>query len=283
MTSLASLLASSAQDITLENVQGLVDQGLPEGLILDYKEAYSPQIVETVAAMANTYGGLILVGVTDSPPREMIGVDETDATRIANVCHDSLEPPWVPEIIPVPLDDKGRCLIVVRIDTRRAPRPVLHKGRAPVRLHDRVATADRDRLAQLFRETTPSTTLVALGVTPPQVQQEADGKPNSDFVIRSGMHVPLGEKASWRPFSDRVIERLALALTNSPIREPLLKWCNHLGIRSINPFHREGSTGHVTHGWCGKVPAIQRSASLSRPFLKSTCRPSMRHRGRRYM
>ncbi len=151
MTSLASLLASSAQDIPLEGVRGLVDQGLPEGLILDYKEAYHPHIVETVVAMANTYGGLILVGVTDSPPRQLLGVEETVATSIANVCHDSLEPPWVPEIIPLPIDEKGTCLIVVRIDPKRAPRPVLYKGRALVRLHDRVATADRGRLAQLFQ------------------------------------------------------------------------------------------------------------------------------------
>ena len=168
MTSLASsLLGSSAQDITLEGVRGLVDQGLPEGLILDYKEAYHPHIVETVVAMANTYGGLIFVGVTDSPPRQLLGVEETVATSIANVCHDSLEPPWVPKIIPLPIHEEGTCLIVVRIDPKRAPRPVLYKGRALVRLHDRVATADRGRPAQLFQEATSSTSAISLGITPP--------------------------------------------------------------------------------------------------------------------
>jgi predicted HTH transcriptional regulator len=42
----------------------LVAQNLPESLTLEYKEQYSSSLVETVAAMANSYGGLILVGVT---------------------------------------------------------------------------------------------------------------------------------------------------------------------------------------------------------------------------
>ena len=52
--------------------------------------------------------------------------------------------------------------------------------------------------------------------------------------------MPIGERASWRPFSDRAIERLASALFEWPIKEALLKCCEHLGISGLSPFHREG-------------------------------------------
>jgi hypothetical protein len=65
VTSVTSLFNSPAADITLDHVRELVSQNLPESLTLEYKETYSPGLVTSVAAMANSYGGLILVGVTD--------------------------------------------------------------------------------------------------------------------------------------------------------------------------------------------------------------------------
>jgi hypothetical protein len=62
-----SLFACSAADVTLERVRELVGQDLPESLTLEYKEKHSSSLVESVAAMANTYGGLILVGELTLP------------------------------------------------------------------------------------------------------------------------------------------------------------------------------------------------------------------------
>ena len=79
-------------------------KNLPESLTLEYKEKYSPSLVKSVAAMANSYGGLILVGVTDQPgPGRLAGVPEQALVQIVNACHEQLEPPWQPEIVPVPL------------------------------------------------------------------------------------------------------------------------------------------------------------------------------------
>lgn len=151
-----SLFACSPADVTLERVRELVGQDLPESLTLEYKEKYSPSVVKSVAAMANSYGGLILVGVTDQPgPGRLAGVPEQALVQIVNACHEQLEPPWQPEIVPVPLTAEagGRYILVMRIDAARAPRPLLISGAAPVRLQGRNATADRSRLAQLFSET----------------------------------------------------------------------------------------------------------------------------------
>ncbi|WP_420712038.1 MULTISPECIES: helix-turn-helix domain-containing protein [unclassified Streptomyces] len=65
MTSAASLFASRPADVTLERIRELVAIGQPESLTLEYKEKYTPKVPVSVAAMANSYGGLILVGVTE--------------------------------------------------------------------------------------------------------------------------------------------------------------------------------------------------------------------------
>lgn len=153
VTSTMSLFACSPADVTLGRVRELIGQDLPESLTLEYKERYSPSLVKSGGAMANTYGGLILVGVTDQAgPGRLAGVPETAVVQIANACHEKLEPPWEPEIIPVLLMEgaTGLYVLIIRVDPARAPRPVLIDGTAPIRLHGGDATADRARLAQLL-------------------------------------------------------------------------------------------------------------------------------------
>ena len=100
--------------------------------------------------MANSYGGIVLVGVADD--RSLVGVPEAEQVSIVNACHDTLEPPWQPEVIalqapgPEPL-----FLLVLRVDHERAPRPILVRGAAPIRLPGRAATANRGQLRQLSR------------------------------------------------------------------------------------------------------------------------------------
>src|ERR1035441_3897122 len=47
-----------------------------EGWTLDYKEQWSDEMLKYVAAFANTFGGLLLVGVSEKngKPNEIIGV-----------------------------------------------------------------------------------------------------------------------------------------------------------------------------------------------------------------
>ncbi|MFF7603276.1 AlbA family DNA-binding domain-containing protein [Streptomyces mirabilis] len=97
----------------------------------------------SVAAMANSYGGLILVGVTESNVDDrVVGVPEGTIVQIVNGCHQTLEPPWVPEIVPLPLPETdGRMVLVVRVDPAKASRPLLVQDAAPMRLHGRNSVA----------------------------------------------------------------------------------------------------------------------------------------------
>jgi predicted HTH transcriptional regulator len=161
VTSTLSLTACAPADVTWDRVQGLVASSPHETLTLEYKSVYTPGLVKTVAAMANTYGGLVLVGVLDSKQvvqghtaDRIVGVSGETVTKIANGCDNCLEPPWQPEIIPVAIPgEQDKFVLVVRVGPARAPRPVLFEGKAPIWLHGNNATADRTRLAQLFAET----------------------------------------------------------------------------------------------------------------------------------
>ena len=229
--------------MTLERVHELVGQDLPESLTLEYKEKYSPSLVKSVAAMANSYGGLILVGVTDQPgPGRLAGVPEQALMQIVNACHEQLEPPWEPEIVPVPLAGAaaGRYVLVVRVDTVRAPRPLLIGGAAPVRLQGRNATADRSRLAQLFSEFPASLRPGAHRLGTPDLPTGPDGTPSADFVIRTGLLTPTGDMAAWRPLSERAVGVLSSALDHSPLQRTLMSWCTHMGLNGFDPFRRSG-------------------------------------------
>ncbi|MFL6115222.1 MAG: helix-turn-helix domain-containing protein [Catenulispora sp.] len=101
-----------------------------EARTVEFKEAIAKTVARAVAAMANSYGGLFLVGVSDKG--QIVGVDNKSADAMSNHCWDKLEPPWVPEIVSVPLDDgTGKFVLVARIRPERIRRrPLLVEASA---------------------------------------------------------------------------------------------------------------------------------------------------------
>jgi hypothetical protein len=75
----------------------------------------------------HTYGGLLLVGVTDD--RIVRGVKEKTIESVADHCAAKIEPPWVPEIIAVPLGQGSDLyVLVLRVVPGHHPRPLLVDG-----------------------------------------------------------------------------------------------------------------------------------------------------------
>jgi hypothetical protein len=177
--------------------------------------------------------------------------------QIVNACHDRLEPPWEPEIIPVALtgDAAGLYVLVIRVDPARAPRPVLTDGAAPIRLQGRNATADRSRLAQLFSESPRLTRSAGRRLLAPDLPSTSEGEPSADFIIRAGMLIPVDDAATWRPLSERAVEALASSLNSSPLQTCLLRWCTDMGIDGFSPFHLSGfnRARHARLAWLAAV------------------------------
>ncbi|MEU9759851.1 ATP-binding protein [Streptomyces sp. NPDC047987] len=126
-----SLFAASAADLTIERIRALAARSdQVESLTLEFKREYSYGLVKTIAAMVNTYGGTILVGINDKaePGTErVVGVDaQKTIDQIASTCSEKLDPPWEPTFFTVPFDDNsGRSVVVVRVNPNAAPRPLL--------------------------------------------------------------------------------------------------------------------------------------------------------------
>jgi predicted HTH transcriptional regulator len=153
MTSTQTLLYAAASDVTLARVRALVQQVGPEMPTVEYKEKLAESVARGVAALANTYGGVMLIGVTDH--RKIVGVKESVIEGAAEQCANKIEPPYVPDIIPVPLDDgSGLFVLVLRVVPGHYRRPLLIDGIAYVRHHNTTHPADWQRLADLFAEGT---------------------------------------------------------------------------------------------------------------------------------
>ncbi|WP_424862737.1 helix-turn-helix domain-containing protein [Streptomyces sp. MMS24-I29] len=108
-----------------------------ESLTLEYKSEYSATLVTTIAAMANTYGGMILVGINDEVEpgvERVVGVDaQATIDQIVSGCSTMLDPPGSRLSSMCPFGDgSGRSVVVVRVDANVAPRPVLVKLKAPI-------------------------------------------------------------------------------------------------------------------------------------------------------
>jgi hypothetical protein len=56
MTSVTSLFACPAADVTVEGVRDLVGDGQPESVTLEYKQAWTSNLIKSAAGMANSYG-----------------------------------------------------------------------------------------------------------------------------------------------------------------------------------------------------------------------------------
>ncbi|GGT30423.1 hypothetical protein GCM10010286_64470 [Streptomyces toxytricini] len=125
-----SLFAASAADLTIERIRALAarpDQ--VESLTLEFKREYSKSLLTTIAAMANTYRGMILVGIND---RVEAGVDRvvgTDAQetidKVASGCREKFDPPWEPTFNPVPFDDDSGLSAWWSSGSKPTPPPAL--------------------------------------------------------------------------------------------------------------------------------------------------------------
>ena len=166
MTTWHSLLACAQADVTIERITSLAATTGTEPLTVDFKEKATPRLADCVASMANTHGGLILVGITDTD-RKIVGVKAETMAHVADMLATRLDPAdWLPEMFEVPLgdDQPGRYVLVIRIRRELAPRPVLVQRTIgsgedktsifwiPVRIPGGTRQATRAEMAALFAE-----------------------------------------------------------------------------------------------------------------------------------
>jgi hypothetical protein len=159
-----SLWNMSLNDATFNDVDEFCKIGHREGLRVDYKQDIPSNLAKTVAAFANTRGGLILLGVegdksNNEPKWPCPGMPRSNGVteRIAQICRDNIYPPILPEFTPVLDDpnDPSRVFLVVRVnESSTAPHTIDQGTRVFVRSNDTTdhfELAHIDRIGMLFK------------------------------------------------------------------------------------------------------------------------------------
>lgn len=107
-------------------------------------------VAEAVAALANTDGGIVLVGISEEArgTDRIVGVRQKDHDSLVLSLH-SLIPDAMPEVIPVAIPDSDRLIILLRINADEVLHPVMVAGRILYRVPGASVPADRVRVLHL--------------------------------------------------------------------------------------------------------------------------------------
>jgi hypothetical protein len=155
--SVVELLPQPFADLTVEDVEQIVtpDPGEPrETLWLERKATFnSGSLSKACAAFANTYGGLLVIGVEDGSDT-LVGIDPLDEPelRVKDVLRGNVlpMPPFRARMLPL---DNGRAILLVLVEQSSAtPHMLLRNGAIYVRnpgSSDPVTIDDQRRLLDL--------------------------------------------------------------------------------------------------------------------------------------
>lgn len=134
-----------------------------ESFVLDFKEGWSERALRTVAGFAHTFGGLLIVGVSekDAQPDKLVGVESLGElkTSIASSIATNISPTPAYEIAECGLPGAaGRKLAVVRVRQGNQLFYLTRKGERPiyVRNEDESVPADAAQLRSLIDRKTQS-------------------------------------------------------------------------------------------------------------------------------
>jgi Putative DNA-binding domain len=198
-------------EIERSDLEALVDDRIPEGFQLEYKRQLDNgrKVLLAVCAMANTFGGIVLVGIDEDRsdqnsgfgvpgPGGLVGVAPRDKSRLSTFCSNNFVPPFDPEISAIEVDD-GKVVLVVRVDDQLCPRPLTVEDRVMVRTESGNRPADLFRLRQLFTETDRASPAgLALPSPFPQGHQ-AFNQPTAAHMVIRAVGVARIAASSWRP------------------------------------------------------------------------------------
>ena len=105
-----------------------------EGNKLEFKEIFNDSVLKTISAFANTYGGLIIVGVNNKREVAGIDVDDKNYQKIINIVINKLG--ITPDFELMDVDNKS----ILAIEVRKSYIPVSSEGR----YHKRVGNTTRE-------------------------------------------------------------------------------------------------------------------------------------------
>lgn len=151
-----SIFGKRLSEVTPDDVRAFCQKQNKEGINLDYKKDFSSpkKIAKTIAAMANTLGGWIIVGVgddgNDKPRQPFNGVDWSKQLplQVTNLVIDSISPPALPVVHVCEPDQNHKTFVILYIqESKDAPHWLFNENKLCIRIADRTSSTEWERLA----------------------------------------------------------------------------------------------------------------------------------------
>jgi len=141
--------------ITIETIRAFREQGIAEGLRVEYKEDFPQDIERTICAFANSEGGIILIGVqadrNTNKPVSIPGIELKSGLeeKVVNICLSHISPTIMPEVKVCDFKsspdktESDRAVLFIRVHrSYMAPHYLINTNEILVRVHNRNSRAD---------------------------------------------------------------------------------------------------------------------------------------------
>lgn len=167
------------------------DRLFMESTTLELKRARTAHnVLNAVAAMANTAGGVILLGVDEKEPvfEDSPGVPADDLTAVLSQCQQGLDPAVTPEVISVALPGTDHVVLVIRVTADPSLWPVVKNGQVFLRNPGQTITATHDQILDLVRRrgafSQGAPMYQVLSTHSPRYREEGERSQAGDLVVR---------------------------------------------------------------------------------------------------
>jgi hypothetical protein len=160
-----SIFTKPLADITIDDITGFLSLKEPEGQRVEYKTEFpqkNEEFAKSIAALANTEGGVMLIGVevdAQNRPIKLEGIPSSNQLhdRVVNICASRIRPRILPEIKVLDMpESKDHSVVFIRIpQSIQAPHQLLsYDGEPliPLRMGAKAVRADLTAIENLLRQ-----------------------------------------------------------------------------------------------------------------------------------
>lgn len=234
------LFTAAVEDISFDDVRKFVSTAMTDRLqaesrALEFKrENNRDNVAKAVAALTNTDGGLVIVGVDEEAADPLVGVDRVGHDAVVSNLRLRL-PDAMPEVISIAVPDRDRLLLILRVDPDLALLPVVLDGRVLTRIPGSSVGARREEIVALCNRslsltsaTLPSSGLSLLEVRLWENLPDPPDRPPTEVRARARCVLPRRFEA--RDYlGSTAMNAIERSLHAAPVPELVLQ--NHLTWR----------------------------------------------------
>ena len=164
----------SWHDLTATDVKCFVDDtDQKESFFFEFKtdDVRPNKVIREITAFANTYGGYIFIGLTDT--KDIYGCSQWTEERLNTTIKDCITPIPIFDIKQFTID--GKLLLVLKVDEGPEPPYVTNKGEILIRISSSTSViTDSSKLSWLIHKSEHSLEQIEKRISIPKIQENLD-------------------------------------------------------------------------------------------------------------